>query len=159
MSRCVIANLSTVKGIYVLLEFLWNYIYFAFFLRHTKQSGSASLWLQIKIVDLWEWLGNFIPHYWTCDCLSMPGLKLNHVIKKGSLWYLKNIPSPKPNKMRTSCIFVKKHVNTLRSREICPHFADNFFACILFNTNVRISLKMSLEIVPVLRINNITALV
>ena len=48
--------------------------------------------LQQFTVEVWEWISNFIPHYWTCDYLSMLGLKLNHVSKMGSqhlLWVFK----------------------------------------------------------------------
>ena len=61
-------------------------------------------------VEVWEWISNFIPHFtrhvityhWSlgmdkwlhltfyqiCNYLSMPGLKLNHVSKKGPPFYL-----------------------------------------------------------------------
>ena len=50
-------------------------------------------------------------------------------------------------------------VNTLRPRQICRHFADDIFKCILWNENARISLKFSPKLVPKMRINNIPALV
>ena len=34
-------------------------------------------------VEVQEWISNFIPHYNGCDYLSMLGLKLNHVSKRG----------------------------------------------------------------------------
>ena len=35
-------------------------------------------------VGVWEWISNFTPsHYWVCDYLSMLGLKLKHLSKKG----------------------------------------------------------------------------
>ena len=39
-------------------------------------------------VEVWEWISNFIPiFYWTCDYLSMLGLKLSHIRKKRPLVY------------------------------------------------------------------------
>ena len=49
--------------------------------------------------------------------------------------------------------------NTLRPRQNGRHFADAIFKCIFLNENARISLKISLEFVPKVRINNIPALV
>ena len=49
--------------------------------------------------------------------------------------------------------------NTLRSRQNCRHFTDNIFKSIFLNKNVWISLKISLEFVPKVRINDIAALV
>ena len=34
-------------------------------------------------VEVWEWISNFITLYNGYDYLSMPGLKLNHVSKRG----------------------------------------------------------------------------
>ena len=51
------------------------------------------------------------------------------------------------------------HLNTLRPRQNGRHFADNIFKCIFLNENVRISLKISLNFVPNVPINNIPALV
>ena len=49
--------------------------------------------------------------------------------------------------------------NTLRPRQIGRYFADDIFKCIFLNENARISLKISLNFVPKVRINNIPALV
>ena len=49
---------------------MWNEIAYLF----TKFSGC--------IVDVWEWMSNFIPHF-LMDIITMLGLKLNHVSKKG----------------------------------------------------------------------------
>ena len=38
------------------------------------------------IVEVWEWIGSSIPHLNRCNYLSMLGLKLNHVGKRGP-WY------------------------------------------------------------------------
>ena len=40
-------------------------------------------------VEVWEWISNFIQHStpWTCDYLSMLGLKLIHVNKRGPYQY------------------------------------------------------------------------
>ena len=50
-------------------------------------------------------------------------------------------------------------VNTLRPRQNGRHFADDVLKCIFFNENALISLKISLKFVPMVRINNIPALV
>ena len=50
-------------------------------------------------------------------------------------------------------------VNTLRPRQNGRHFADDIFKCIFLNENVWISLKISLNFVPKVRINNIPAFV
>ena len=34
-------------------------------------------------VEIWEWTNNFIPHFYGCNYLSMLGLELNHVSKRG----------------------------------------------------------------------------
>ena len=49
-------------------------------------------------------------------------------------------------------------LNTLRPRQICCHFADGIFKCILFNENVWISINISLKFLPKGPINNIPAL-
>ena len=46
-------------------------------LGHSQTSMAAA-------IEVWEWISNFTPHFiWACDCLSMPGLKLIHVSKRG----------------------------------------------------------------------------
>ena len=50
-------------------------------------------------------------------------------------------------------------VNTLKQRQNGRNFADDIFKCIFLNENACISLKISLEFVPKVRINNIPALV
>ena len=50
-------------------------------------------------------------------------------------------------------------LNTLRSRQNGPHFADNIFKCVFFNEHVRISIEISLKCVPMDLIKNIAALV
>ena len=49
--------------------------------------------------------------------------------------------------------------NTLRPRQDGRHFTDDIFKCIFLNENARISLKISLKLVPKVRINNSPALV
>ena len=51
------------------------------------------------------------------------------------------------------------HFNILRLRQNGRHFPDNIFKCILLNENVWISLKISLNFVPNVQINNIQVLV
>ena len=51
------------------------------------------------------------------------------------------------------------HINTLRPRQNGRHFLDNIFKCIFLNENVWISIKISLNFVPMGPINNIPALV
>ena len=50
-------------------------------------------------------------------------------------------------------------VNTLRPRQNGCHFPDDIFKCIFLNENVIISLKISLQFVPKVQINNIPVLV
>ena len=49
-------------------------------------------------------------------------------------------------------------VNTMRPRQNGRHFADYTFKPIFLNENIRISIKISLEFVPQVPINNIPAL-
>ena len=49
-------------------------------------------------------------------------------------------------------------VNTLKPTQNVRHFPDDIFKCIFFIENVRISIKISLKIVPKGPINNISAL-
>ena len=55
--------------------------------------------------------------------------------------------------------FLTYSVNTLRPRQNGRHFADEIFKYIFLNENVWIPIKMSLNFVPMGRINNIPALV
>ena len=50
-------------------------------------------------------------------------------------------------------------INTLRPRQNCSHFQDDIFKCIYFNENIWISIKITLKLLPVCPINNISALV
>ena len=50
-------------------------------------------------------------------------------------------------------------LNSLRSRQNGPHFANDIFKCIFLNKNVWIPIKISLKFVPKGPINNIPALV
>ena len=50
-------------------------------------------------------------------------------------------------------------INTLRPRQNGQHFPENIFKCIFLSSNVWILLKISLQFVPKVRINNIPALV
>ena len=52
-----------------------------------------------------------------------------------------------------------KSLNTLRPRQNGRHFADDTFKRIFMNENVRISINISLKLVPKDLINNIPALV
>ena len=49
--------------------------------------------------------------------------------------------------------------NTLRPRQNGRHSADDIFKCIFLNENVRIPIKISLNVVPGDPINNIPSLV
>ena len=49
--------------------------------------------------------------------------------------------------------------NTLRPRQNRRHYADDIFKSIFLNENARISLTISLKLVPKFQINNIPALV
>ena len=48
-------------------------------------------------------------------------------------------------------------LNTLRPRQNGHHFPDDIYKCILLNGNVWIPIKISLQFVPKVRINNIPA--
>ena len=48
-------------------------------------------------------------------------------------------------------------INTLRPRQNGRHFADDTFKPIFLNANIRISIKISLNFVPKVPINNIPA--
>ena len=39
-------------------------------------------------IGVWEWISNFTSPtiYWTCNYLSILGLTLNHVRKRGPIW-------------------------------------------------------------------------
>ena len=50
-------------------------------------------------------------------------------------------------------------LNTLKPSQNGRHFADDIFKCIFWNENAWILLKISLKCVPMVRINNIPALV
>ena len=50
-------------------------------------------------------------------------------------------------------------VNTLRLRQVCHHFADNIFKCILLNENVCISIMISPKFVHKFRNDNIPAFI
>ena len=49
--------------------------------------------------------------------------------------------------------------NTLRSRQKCRHYPDEFFKCIFVNETIWISITISLKFVPKDPINNVPALV
>ena len=57
------------------LSIVWDEVIYPF--PHIK--GAA--------VEVWEWISNFIPHFVTgCNYVSMLGLKLVYVSKRGSWW-------------------------------------------------------------------------
>ena len=76
------------------------------------------------------------------DYISMLGLKLNHVSKRGH----------RPQWVNSVL------VNTLRPRQNGRHFADDMFKCIFLNENVWIPIEISLKFVPKGSINNNPAL-
>ena len=51
------------------------------------------------------------------------------------------------------------HINTLRPRQICHHFVNDIFKCIVLNKNVWMLLKISPMFVPKVQIYDIPALV
>ena len=59
-------------------------------------------------VEVWEWISNFTPHFTgPCDYLSMLGLKLNHVSKRGTRYFYFKI-SFNPNHVEIKAnIFMK----------------------------------------------------
>ena len=64
-----------------------------------------------------------------------------------------------PRTGNTILVTLSSYFNTLRPRQDGRHFPDDIFKCIFLNENARISLKISLKVVPKVRINNIPALV
>ena len=69
------------------------------------------------------------------------------------LTWAKHISSPAP---WSATVFL---FNTLRPRQDGRHFLDDIFTCIFLNENEWHSIKISLEFVPKIPINNIPALV
>ena len=76
-------------------------------------------------VEVKEWISNFIPHFtWVCDYLSMLGLKLIHVIKRGprslvQAWSIasatSNTPEPRAVSPNVSCLITpNKNIKTPR---------------------------------------------
>ena len=63
-----------------------------------------------------------------------------------------------PDPYRLLCLHLSAF-NTLRPRQNGRHFADDTFKPIFLNENIRISIKISLNFVPEIPINNIPALV
>ena len=66
---------------------------------------------------------------------------------------------PGTNELNT--LIIRGHFykfNTLRPRQTCRYFADDILKWIFLNENVWILLKISLKLVPKVRINNIPAL-
>ena len=60
---------------------------------------------------------------------------------------------------RTTHDYASRQINVLRPRQDGRHFANDIFKCILLNGNIWILLKISLTLVPKVRINDILALV
>ena len=89
----------------------------------------------------------YLTLYWACDYLSMLGLKLNHVSKRG------------PRKHENIFIFSFLKINTLRLRQNGCLFADDLFESIFLSENVWNLIKISLKFVPKGPINNIPTLV
>ena len=85
--------------------------------------------------------------YQTCDYLSMLGLELIRVSKRGASGFFEFYWH------RWS------QVNTLRPRQNGRHFADDIFKRIFLNENIWIPMKISLKFVPKGSIHNIPALV
>ena len=85
-----------------------------------------------------------------------------HITLQYILQYKKMVTFMLCQKCRRRCSMRKgkAHVNTLRPRQKCCHFADDMFNCIyLLNTKGWISLNVSLKFVFRVRISNIQALV
>ena len=64
-----------------------------------------------------------------------------------------------PHDSPTSTTEVAGNINTLRPRQNRRHFPGDIFKCIFFNEDVWISIKISLNFVPMGPVNNIPALV
>ena len=78
-------------------------------------------------VEVWEWMGNFIPRfYWACDYLSMSGLKLIHIRKRGPQMVVLEIHapglSPVPITQQSSKSFTAHHLLHVNSIAQCWSF-------------------------------------
>ena len=70
------------------------------------------------------------------------------------------LPMSSPHKRQViSCRDSVVSLNTLRSTQNGRHFADDNFKCIFLNENLRALLKISLNFVPEVQVNNIPALI
>ena len=73
--------------------------------------------------------------------------------------------TPRPWKVIDSIVHMLRWVtmgvelNTLRPRQNNRYFPDDVFKCVFWSENMKISLKISLEYVPKVPVNNIPALV
>ena len=72
-------------------------------------------------------------------------------------WNMTNHAKHNMIKCNKICLWVV--IDTVRPRQNGRHFADDIFICIFLNENTSISINISLNFVPVGRINNIPALV
>ena len=122
---------------------------------------------------------NAIENQWPLDCLFNRLLKLStketsNLCTAGFLWgksthnLLVSRTSKAESISKTSQWWCKNAsvilvtfvlVNPWRPRQNVRYFADDIFKCIFLNENVWISLKISLNFVPKVWINNIPALV
>ena len=86
-----------------------------------------------------------------------------HLMQISTLW---------PNRLCIGCVCVFSFMpnssgsqipnyvlNTLRPRHLCPHITDDILKYIFLNENVSIWLEISLNFVPMIRFDNIAALV
>ena len=107
--------------------------------------------------------------------LSVVGLKLNHVSKRGPWRHVRNcevigsLESWFHRRWNGSLeriwycaaahLIIPRFINTLRPRQNGHHFADDTFKHIFMNENVRISINISLKLVPKGLITNSPSLV
>ena len=105
-------------------------------------------------VEVWEWINDFNP-YFTCDYLSMLGLKLIHVSKEvpASLIKIrckyKNATTDSQIKIVTLLWPQSKQsaINTLMPEENGWYFADDIFKYNFFYQSLCILIKMSLKFI------------
>ena len=127
-------------------------------------SLNENVWILIKIPLKFvpKGLINNIPALVQIMAWRRPGAKplsepilvslLTHICPTWSQWV-------KLISMMSYGVSLGKWVNTLRPRQNGRHFADDIFKWIFLNENAWISIKISLEFVPKVPIDNIPALV
>ena len=119
----------------------------------------SSVWSRCKKVNLYQNTSMRNPiackREWDMGCLSR-AQHLVHVCGCCAVCSIKWYPNHSIIGLQYA---QNRHLNTLRSRQNGCHFPDDIFKCIFLNENVRISIKISLKLVPKDPIENIPSLV